>query len=71
MIRSEVLPIILGSISAMICYKYRTQILNLVLGSRQALNQNEWRFISKRISGLLKQSYKYGKLPMSEDLIEV
>jgi hypothetical protein len=36
-----------------------------------ALSVNDERFIAKRISGLLDYTYKHGKLPLSDDLIDV
>jgi hypothetical protein len=64
-------PIILGSLSAVLCYKYKTEIQNAFLGSRVALKLSEERFVAKRISGFLKYTYVHGKQPLSNDLIEV
>lgn len=65
------MPIILGSVSAILCYKYKTEIQNALLGSRVALTLSEERFVAKRISGFLKYSFEHGKQPLSNDLIDV
>ena len=64
------IPITLLSLLVVTCYNYKTQIMNLLVKG-DALSAKDERFIAKRISGLLDYSYKHGKLPLSEDLIDV
>lgn len=64
------IPITILSLFLIAGYNYKTQILNFFVKG-DALSANDERFIAKRISGLLDYTYKHGKLPLSEELIDV
>ena len=68
--RHEVIPITLVSLFVVSCYNYKTQIMNLFFAN-DALSASDERFIVKRLSGLLDYTYKHGKLPVGDDLIDV
>ena len=61
--------------SLMLCYQYKRQIENLIIGEGrfglEALSTDSMRFIAKRLSGLLKYQYSIGQQGLSEHLIEV
>lgn len=64
------IPITILSLFLITGYNYKTQILNFFVKG-DALSASDERFIAKRISGLLDYTYKHGKLPLSEELIDV
>lgn len=63
------MPISLLAIVAGLCYNYKTQLLNL-FAKGDALSQQDERFISKRLAGLLDSTYQHGKLPVGDDIID-
>ena len=61
LLNKEVIPLIVLASTLVLCYQYKTQIENLVIGEGrfglEALPSNSVRFIAKRLAGLLKYQY--------------
>ena len=71
LIRREVIPIALLSATVALCFKFKTEIENMLPGSSEVITQKDERYISKKLAGLLDYTSKYGKIPVSEDCIDV
>ena len=66
------MPFALISCGVAIAYTYKTEIENnLTFLKSDVITQNNERVISKKLSGLLDFTYKYGKMPVGEDSIDV
>lgn len=69
------MPLLALATSLVLCYKYRTQLENTIIGEgrfgMKALSTDSVRFIAKRLAGLLKYQYSIGHQGLSGDLIEV
>jgi hypothetical protein len=72
--RWEVIPLVALSFSLILYFKFQTEVLNLFVPSKllnlQAFSDKEERFIARKLSGLLSQSYSAGKLTIRKELIE-
>lgn len=66
------MPLVAIAASAIVYFKFKTELLNLVVPSNlfEAFSDKEERFIARKLSGLLAQSYTSGKLPLKEELVE-
>ena len=51
-------------------YQYKTEIENRLPFKSEIINCKDERFISKKIAGLLDSQYRYGKIPVADDLID-
>lgn len=70
LIRREVYPIAALALLGAFCFKFKTQLENL-LPSSNLITPSVERSISKKLAGLLTQQYKYGKIPVSDDIIDI
>ena len=74
LLRWEILPLVALSASIIIYFKFKTEIMNYVIPTKllglEAYSDREEKFIARKLSGLLSQSYSLGKVCMREDLVE-
>ena len=74
LMRWEILPLVALSLSVIVYFKFKTEILNLLVPAKllglEAFSDREEKFIARKLSGLLSQSYSLGKVCMREDLVE-
>lgn len=59
------------SASIALCYKFKTEIENLLPFKAEVITQKEERFISKKLAGLLDYTHKYGKIPVGDECLDV
>jgi hypothetical protein len=72
--RWEIFPLVALSMSVILYFKFKTEILNFVVPTKllglEAFSDREEKFISRKLSGLLSQSFSLGKVCMRHDLVE-
>lgn len=72
--RWEIFPFVALSMSVILYFKFKTEILNFVVPTKllglEAFSDREEKFISRKLSGLLSQSYSLGKVCMRPELVE-
>ena len=74
LVRWEVVPLVLLSLSVVVYFKFQTELLNYIIPTNllkfQAFSDKEERFIARKLSSLMSQSYSMGKITLRKELVE-
>ena len=65
------LPLTVLSLAVAFCYRYKTEIENYLPLKKDVLSVRDERQIAKKLAGLLDYQYKYGKIPLGDDCIDI